>query len=373
MNIKQMDSAKTAMTEWLSDSKALGKAPAQIQCVGELELDELHYYLFKYKKSMFSRWLLGVCGGYTADALEHCGHVISLMEPYHPGTAQDDALRMIHWFRGDSSDLEGSKVPSADSNSEHDENAHVFLDFVLLENPVWDREALLRDLNENWGIELASADSKPTAPDAAQDTLILDLNGALLTLALMPCPIPGSEAQQSAARNFSWKGGVEQTARHQAHVIAAVVNHSLPSMKAATFLVKAVCSVCRQEGVVAVCANRAAYPVQDYLRFAQGLQDGELPFYNLVWVGLGRRDGGVCGYTCGLTQLGYDELEILDSNAEPRAVHDLLSRTALHVLQDGVTLHSGETVGLNEEQQFLLTRSEGVSVPGMSLKIDFCV
>lgn len=373
MNIQQIDAAKAAMVQWLCNSNALGKAPAQIQCVGELELDELHYYLFKYKKSLVGRWLLGICGGYTADSLQHCGHIISLMEPYRPHCAQEDALRMLRWFRRDTPELDCMDKASAPNSPEPEQDLTTFLSFVLLDHTSWDRQTLLQDLKENWGIQDTRASLPPPFPAAASDSLALDLNGAILTLSLMPCCIPGGQAQQSAARNFTWKNGSEHIARHKAHVIVAVLNRSLARMQAATFLIKAVCSVCRQQGSIAVCTNSVAYPVPDYLRFAQGLHGGELPFYDLVWVGLGRRNGGICGYTRGLAQLGYDELEILDSSASPKAVHEFLSHTALRILQDGLILQSGKSVGLTEEQQFEISLSEGVCVPGMSLKIDFCV
>ena len=58
-----------------------GKAPARIECTGTFELHGLRYYLFRYKKTLLGSWLLGVCGGYEGDELEHCGHVWSEMEP----------------------------------------------------------------------------------------------------------------------------------------------------------------------------------------------------------------------------------------------------------------------------------------------------
>lgn len=99
MNLKQKNAAKQAMAEWLSHPQELGKAPVKIECAGEITLHNLTYYLFKYKKSMFGKWLLGVCGGYEGDELEHCGHVFSEMEEYCEATAAEQTAKMVEMLR----------------------------------------------------------------------------------------------------------------------------------------------------------------------------------------------------------------------------------------------------------------------------------
>lgn len=91
MNQKQIDAARQAMTEWLAHPQELGKAPAKIEYTETFELHDMRYYIFRYKKSMLGKWLLGVCGGYEGDELEHCGHVFSEMEEYDESTAVESA------------------------------------------------------------------------------------------------------------------------------------------------------------------------------------------------------------------------------------------------------------------------------------------
>lgn len=80
------------MNEWLSHENELGKAPTQIQIAGEFDL---HYYIFKFKKSRFSSWLVGVCGGYHEDETGHCGHIFSHLEKYYEETAQEKCIDMV--------------------------------------------------------------------------------------------------------------------------------------------------------------------------------------------------------------------------------------------------------------------------------------
>ena len=97
--MNQQQAAMQSMKEWLSHPGELGKEPAKIEPAGEFDLHDLHYYIFRYKKGMFGKWLLGVCGGYGPEDTEHCGHVFSEMEPYDAATAEDKAKEMVEMYK----------------------------------------------------------------------------------------------------------------------------------------------------------------------------------------------------------------------------------------------------------------------------------
>lgn len=99
MNQLQMEAAKKAMTEWLADPHELGKSPIKIECAQEFDLHGLHYYIFRFKKSLLGEWLLGVCGGYEENELDHCGHIFSEMKKYDARTAVDDAAEIVEKIR----------------------------------------------------------------------------------------------------------------------------------------------------------------------------------------------------------------------------------------------------------------------------------
>lgn len=99
MNKKQMEATELAMINWLADPEELGKAPAKIECVDEFDLHDLHYYVFRFKKGVFSNWLVGVCGGYEENSYDHCGHVYSQMDKYDRQTAVDLCIEMVEKIR----------------------------------------------------------------------------------------------------------------------------------------------------------------------------------------------------------------------------------------------------------------------------------
>lgn len=99
MNQKQQEIAQQDMVEWLADPQELGKKPSKIECAGDFELYEMHYYIFKFKTGLLSQWLVGVSGGYEGDGLEPCGHTFSDMKKYNAATAKDDCIAMIERLR----------------------------------------------------------------------------------------------------------------------------------------------------------------------------------------------------------------------------------------------------------------------------------
>jgi hypothetical protein len=99
-NMSQKESAQMEMIKWLSNPKELRKAPAKIDIANEFDYLGMKYYIFKFKKNLIDlKWLLGVCGGYENESLEHCGHVFSDFQEYKQQTAKEDAIKIIEMIR----------------------------------------------------------------------------------------------------------------------------------------------------------------------------------------------------------------------------------------------------------------------------------
>lgn len=197
---QQQTAALQSMKEWLSHPGELGKEPSKIELAGEFDLHDLHYYIFKYKKGLLGKWLLGVCGGYEPGETEHCGHVFSEMEPYDPATAGEKAAAMVEMIRqywmdqakqfkensgggaGESSEPDRKHcgdggvtgddggVTSGDdgvtggddgvtgedngaADGEDADETGAFTGFVLLSQPCWKPEQFKADMMADWGIE----------------------------------------------------------------------------------------------------------------------------------------------------------------------------------------------------------------------------
>ena len=362
---KQQQAALEAMEEWLSHPQELGKAPAKMEVAGEFDLHGGHYYILKYKKSLLGKWLVGVCGFEDGETLEPCGHTFSEMEPYDPDTAQEKCEAMVEAIRQ-------YWMDQAREEAERQSEAGPFAGFVLLSTPEWDLEAFKRQLEEDWGIEYPPENGEEAASNDEGTTAVFDIDGITVAVSLMDAPVPDGEAEYWANSNFMEKEQALAAARsHQAHVMVAVVDKEHPPRQRGELYVKLASTLLKAPNALGVYTNGTVWLPEYFIRVAEDLKEGDLPLLDLVFVGLVRYEKGVCGWTNGLRAFGKDELEIRDSQQSPQEVHMLLLNIAGYIIQEDVTLRDGETLGYTAEQKLPITRSQGVNVEGMSLKIEF--
>lgn len=363
MNQEQMKAAEKSMIEWLSHPQELGKNPAKIQLAGEFDMDEMHYYIFKYKKSLLGKWLLGVCGGYEGDELEHCGHVFSQMQEYVEATAKEEAVKLVEFVKN-------YWKEQAQQAEKRKENPGNFVNFVLLNEPVWDKQEFLKNLEEEWQIKDDTCNEDKASEDDP-NIAMLTYNGAMISVAFFEAPVPNGEAEANAASNFMWPGAVDAAKAHKAQLIVAIMGRELGAKEAGIVLAKVVATCCKNENVLGVYANETVYAPDFYANCSQMIKDDMFPVLNLVWFGLYGSEDGVSAYTCGLADYGKDEIEILNSKENPNDIRAILVDIALYVIENDVVLSDGETIGFTPEQKLSITKSRGVAVEGDSLKIGF--
>lgn len=359
MNMEQMQAAKAAMAEWLAHPQELGHEPAEIECAGTFELHEMTYYLFKYRAEAGGAWLLGICGGYEGDGLEHCGHVFSEMEEYDPATAEEKAAAMVEMVR--TYWMEQAKEIEARKN-----RAGSFAGFVLMAEAKWDKERLINDLKEEWEIEAVEDND-----DKREDSLVFDVGNVIAAVSLMPSPIPDGEAEANAANNYMWPEAVDAAKAHKAHIMVAIIGKEENLLERGKLFTKILACCCALPGALGVYTSGVVFAPWFYAKFANIMKEGELPIYNWIWIGLYRSEKGFSGYTYGMVEFGKDEMEVLDADADPNDLRDFIYSLADYVLAYDVTLKDGETIGFSAEDKHAITYSEGVSLPGMTLKVEY--
>lgn len=375
MGTEQKNAAQQEMVKWLSGPLELGKAPAQIEFACTFDLQGLRYYIFRYKKQGSGKWTLGVCGGYEGEKLEHCGHIFSEEEEYSEADVSKRAAQLVkrvqrYWAEQAQVEEENKKKPGD------------FTNLVLLEQADWNRAALKKELKEKWKLvdqqggpaaQSRRTDGKePGGTGAADDSsLVLHWQGAVVTVTLVPNPVAGDEVDYSARKNHTWRNAAHTVKRHRAYLSVTVVHGRLSAKEAGTLLVKTVAACCGQSGVLGVYANGTVYQTEQYKHFSGMARAGAFPVRNLIWLGRYNGKKGLCGYTFGLSQFGYDEVEVLNSTAGEQELDDFLFAITNHIIYHNIVLKHGEIIGFQAWQKLPVTRSRGVAVPGESIKIEF--
>lgn len=97
MNKQQMEQGRQYLIEWLSDKQELGKAPAKIEYTFEFDRNDLHYYVYRFKKGLMGKWMIGICG-FDGDDMENIGHVFSGMDEYEENGAPELAQHMAQFL-----------------------------------------------------------------------------------------------------------------------------------------------------------------------------------------------------------------------------------------------------------------------------------
>lgn len=262
-----------------------------------------------------------------------------------------------------------AKRTEAEAEDESDHTG-VFTGFVLLSKGEWDKEQFIRDMKEKWDITVDEYDASEEKDD---DALVFEVGDMLAAVSLAAYPIPNGEAELNAENNYMWEDAVQVAKEHRAHIMVAILGKEEKILEKGKLFTKLVAACCRQKYATGIYTSGVVFEPRFYEGFADMLKEDELPIFNWVWFGLYRSEGGLNGYTYGMDVFGKEEMEVLNTDAEPEDLRDFLASLASYVLACDVMLKDGETIGFSADDKHTITRSPGVSLPEeqMTLKISW--
>ena len=260
-----------------------------------------------------------------------------------------------------------------DSDEEETDHKGSFAGSVLLSKAEWDKEQLIRDLREEWGIVDEEPDEGDEDVENSDDAVVMRVGGMMLIVTLFHGHIPNNEAEINAENNYMWPEAVEVAKAHKAHIMVAVLGEEEKLLERGKLFTKVMAVCCKQKYATGVYTSGVVFEPRFYEGLADMIKEDELPIFNWVWFGLYRSEGGLNGYTYGMDVFGKEEMEVLNTDAEPEELRDFLASLASYVLACDVTLQDGETIGFSADDKHTITRSPGVSLPEeqMTLKIGY--
>lgn len=260
-----------------------------------------------------------------------------------------------------------------DADEEKTDRKGSFAGSVLLSKAEWDKEQLIRNLREEWGIVDEEPDEGDEDDENSDDAVVMRVGGMMLIVTLFHGHIPDNEAEINAENNYMWPEAVEVAKTHTAHIMVAVLGEEEKLLERGKLFTKAMAVCCKQKYATGVYTSGVVFEPRFYEGLADMLKEDELPIFNWVWFGLYRSEGGLNGYTYGMDVFGKEEMEVLNTDAEPEELRDFLASLASYVLACDVTLQDGETIGFSADDKHTITRSPSISLPEeqMTLKIGY--
>jgi len=248
------------------------------------------------------------------------------------------------------------------TNNTEKKEGNVLAGFVLYKDANMDWARFRKSLKDDWGIE--------TEDEVKDGALVFHTEGMVVACSLMPNPVPNKEAEECAKNNIMWKDGAEEVAKHQAHVMMAVMN-KYDAMEQALLFAKIAYSLLKLDNAIGIYKNPTVYEKQFYMQFAESIKQGEMPVPIMLYTGMYLAKDGLCAFTQGMTFFGKNELEVVDSKQQPDKVISFMFSIEEYVLSEDVELKVGETIGFSEEQKLPISVGDGISVKGTTAKIGF--
>jgi len=242
--------------------------------------------------------------------------------------------------------------------NDKNEKGSLFMGFILLKDPILDIEQAKKDIIADWDITISKEESD-------EDKLIFYTDEMMVTITLMPGPIPHEEIEGAASTNYMWKDAVEITKTQKAHILVAIFDFDKKKsqLEKGKLYVKICSSVLKQKSVIGIYTSGTVFEPSYYIAAAGVMKDDQIPIANWIYIGLYGSEKGMCGYTYGMRSFDKDELEIIDSSQDAAAIHSFLTNIADYILENDVTLKDGETIGFTEDQKLSITRSKAIALP----------
>lgn len=252
------------------------------------------------------------------------------------------------------------KLLNDENNNETPGKGNVLAGFILLKDANLDWLRFRKNLEEDWDI---------TFEDEVKDgAVVFSVDEMTVACSLMPSPIPNHEAEEAAKRNILWKDGADAVAKHQAHMIVAVMN-KFDALDQQELLAKVACSLLELDNAIGIYKAPTVYEKEFYINFAKTIDEGECPVPIYVYVGMYSEDGKVYAFTSGLSVFGKLEMEVLGTNLQPNELLSFMYTISEYVISEDVELKDGETIGFTDDDKIPVHISAGVAVPGDTIKL----
>jgi hypothetical protein len=212
-------------------------------------------------------------------------------------------------------------------------------------------------------------------PEKGEGTLSFKLGDSDVIMGLMPAPVPWSDLEPACKTSWMWPDAAKVLRPHTQHLIVTFMDDGPPlaQFQKLSCVVASLLHTC--PAALGVLWGKAGHLVSGkvFREFCvQMLPDG-YPLY--IWidfqVGPGP-EGRTAGYTRGLDALGLMDLETVNSPEPPRELGDRFFALALYLIENGLVIQDGDTVGEDEHERIKVSHTESVfGNEGEVLRLDY--
>ena len=151
-----------------------------------------------------------------------------------------------------------------DADEEKTDCKGSFAGSVLLSKAEWDKEQLIRNLREEWGIVDEEPDEGDEDDENSDDAVVMRVGGMMLIVTLFHGHIPDNEAEINAENNYMWPEAVEVAKAHKAHIVVAVLGEEEKLLERGKLFTKAMAVCCKQKYATGVYTSGVVFEPRFY-------------------------------------------------------------------------------------------------------------
>lgn len=198
----------------------------------------------------------------------------------------------------------------------------------------------------------------PPSIEKAEGTLSFEHGDFWVAIGMVPSPIPGS-LKDSWEGCWLWPDAAKDLARQKGHLIitARGSTEDADEVELRKFLTQVVASIlATTEGALGVFWGTWGHIISRsvFLDMAKSLLPDEAPL--LLWVDfrvgpVDHESGLSQGFTTGMNDLGLMDLVTENATESPSELRDRLMSIAEYLLNNGLVIEDGHTVGGSAEEQ----------------------
>lgn len=226
---------------------------------------------------------------------------------------------------------------------------------ILLEDePIFNSAQIERDLMTRWKLKISNRNSNDGIVILSNDKFRIVILG-------VDAEIPEDELEGVCKISHLWKDAAEETSQHQSHIILSVSSDISDLVELNMQFVRIAASVLRNTKSIGIyLGNQALISPRDYyIKIADTMSNDDLPLANWIYFGLRENKDKRNGFTIGLKEFGFREIEFPESDKPFEEIYKILYDLAHHVLLSRQPLKKGETFDLSTTEKISLEPKAG--------------
>jgi hypothetical protein len=215
---------------------------------------------------------------------------------------------------------------------------------------------------------------KPDSINISDKTLVFSIPGATVMLAYLGYPVEAAEVQAAASISWLWKNAAPEVAKHQSQVVISVIGSSSRALDLYKALTKVAAATLEKTNSSGVFMN-SQYLLSSKPFFVAGARnmtlEQTLPIYCWVYFGMLQENNLNSGYTFGMSEFGFPDMEIFHSEHSVQEVHAALYDATQSIILYNLQLKDGQEVANGEDVKIPVKKMPGKMLEGEVLRLQY--